>query len=328
MEFEELELAWPTVEPKLRGSRTQYTFDFYHWAHCLCLWRPFGPYPSSNFSVSQCEFYIFLQPSTIFWALYTASHFMDPTTWDTLLYRWGDSFIFRWTMVTPYPRVDSESSLYISQNQTPSTMAPTRSHITSWWSWTSKIDGVLSTTVFSRCLEHMEWSRIISQTSFDLWWSSKNHWTIHSPYDPEKIQMGHQYPFWFAIWFRFLEKEETIQEGPYIDFLLSKQIRETSTGYSPYHRFHAVTTLAPNYGTTGRASDLANCSSFSVRYTFGCLSACRQWWSSWIFQFSSTRSASWCSQFFDFGMETSSPRHCPFCRHVTKGQSTTTFLHW
>ena len=191
---------------------------------------------------------------------------------------------FRRTMVTPYPRVDSESSLYISKNQTPSTtMASIRSHITSWWSWASKTDGVLSTTVFSRCLEHMEWSRLVSSTTFDLWWSSKYHWTIHSPYSPEKIQMGHQYPLWFAIWFRLLKKEETIQEGPYIDFLLSKQIRETSSGYSPHHWLYAVTTLAPNYGTTGRASDLANSSSFSVRYTvWMSIPTCGQWWSSWI----------------------------------------------
>ena len=140
--------------------------------------------------------------------------------------------------------------------------------------------------------------------------------------------MGHQYQVCPAIWVCFLEKEETIQERPYFDFLLSKQIRETSSGYSTHHWLHAVTTLAPNYGSVGRTSDLASCSSFSIRYTAGYTPTGSQWWSSWIFQFSTTRPTPWCSQFSDFGMETSSPRHCPFCWHVPKGQPTTTLLCW
>ena len=129
-------------------SQTQYTIAFHHWPHSLCLWRPFGPYTSPNFSVSQCEFYVLLQPTTIFWTIYTANHFMDSTTWTSALYRWGDSFLFRCTMVTPYPRVDSYSTIYISQHQTSSTMASPRSDFTPWGSWTSQIDSLLPKSVF------------------------------------------------------------------------------------------------------------------------------------------------------------------------------------
>ena len=157
--------SWQCWQPSLLlwlDSQTQYTIVFHHRPYSLRLWRPLGPYTSPNFPVSQCEFYILLQPTTIFWTFYTANHFMDSTTWPPVLYRWGDSFLFRWTTVTPYPRVDNQSPIYIPQHQTSSTMASLRSDSTSWGSWTSQIDSVLPTLVFSRCLEHMEWSRIVS----------------------------------------------------------------------------------------------------------------------------------------------------------------------
>ena len=117
------------------------------------LWRPFGPKTSSNFSVSTANstYFTSRQP-------YFEQFTQRITSWTLVVGEGGGgneeirSFLDeQWTLHT---QELTTIPIYIPQHQTSSTMASLRRDSSSWRSWTSKIDSVLSHLYFQGCLEY------------------------------------------------------------------------------------------------------------------------------------------------------------------------------